>query len=78
MKGLQYEAINVGTYTKKGIYPIQHVNGYHTRLKKWMDRFQGVVTKCLDNYLFWHHKKIPKKEQVKEPCLLSTSKIHNR
>jgi hypothetical protein len=35
MKELQHEAINVhkGIYTKKGIYRIQYVKGYHTRLK---------------------------------------------
>jgi NADPH-dependent 7-cyano-7-deazaguanine reductase QueF len=32
---------------------VQHVNAYHKRLKKWMERFQGVATKYLDNYLFW-------------------------
>ncbi|MEJ9151301.1 IS1595-like element ISBsm2 family transposase [Bacillus smithii] len=83
MKGLQHEAINVrkGVYTKKGIYHIQHVNGYHTRLKKWMDRFQGVATKYLDNYLFWHrflelNKKIPKKEQAKEMFLASCQQVN--
>jgi hypothetical protein len=35
-----------------------------------MERFQGVATKYLDNYLTWHrfldlHKRMPKKEQVK-------------
>lgn len=75
MKGLQHEAINVrkGIYTKKGIYHIQHVNEYHTRLKKWMNRFQGVVTKYLDNSLFCHrflelNKKLPFQEKVKECC----------
>jgi hypothetical protein len=36
MKGLQYESINVnkGVHVKQGIYHIQHVNSYHTRLKK--------------------------------------------
>lgn len=55
MKGLQHEVINIpkGMYVRKGIYHIQHVNAYHKRLKKWMERFQGVATKYLDNYLFW-------------------------
>lgn len=55
MKGLQHEVINVhkGVYVRKGIYHVQHVNAYHKRLKKWMERFQGVATKYLDNYLFW-------------------------
>ena len=78
MKGLQHEAINISKkeYKRKGIYPIQHVNGYHKRLKKWVDRFQGVATKYLDNYLFWHrflelNKKIPSLDRTKEMLLLS-------
>ena len=55
MKGLHHEVINVhkGIYVRKGVYHVQHVNSYHKRLKKWMERFQGVATKYLDNYLFW-------------------------
>ena len=33
------------------IYHIQNVNAFHSRLKKWIDRFKGVATKYLDNYL---------------------------
>jgi hypothetical protein len=83
MKDLQHEAINVrkGVYTKKGIYHIQHVNGYHTRLKKWMNRFQGVATKYLDNYLFWHrflelNKKMPFQERVKKMLLCSCQRVN--
>lgn len=36
-----------------GIYHIQNVNGYHARLSHWIDRFKGVATKYLDNYLIW-------------------------
>lgn len=35
------------------IYHIQNVNAFHGRLKKWMDRFKGVASKHLDNYLTW-------------------------
>lgn len=38
----------------KRIYHIQNVNAFHSRLKKWMDRFKGVATKYLDNYLAWY------------------------
>ncbi|APH13378.1 insertion element domain protein [Clostridium sporogenes] len=37
----------------KGIYHIQNVNNYHQRLKKWLDRFNGVASKYMDNYLTW-------------------------
>lgn len=33
----------------KGIYHIQNVNGYYARMSHWIDRFQGVATKYLDN-----------------------------
>jgi hypothetical protein len=78
MKGLQHESINVSKkeYKRKGIYHIQHVNSYHKRLKKWIERFQGVATKYLDNYLFWHrflelNKKLPSTDKKKELLLIS-------
>ncbi len=37
-----------------GIYHIQNVNAYTSRLKGWMRRFNGVATKYLDSYLGWH------------------------
>ncbi|CAM3130821.1 IS1595 family transposase [Sporolactobacillus spathodeae] len=39
----------------KGIYHIQNANSYHSRLKRWMIRFNGVATKYLDHYLAWFH-----------------------
>lgn len=55
IKGLKHEPINDSKKerVKKGIYHIQHVNNFHSRLKTWMRRFQGVATKFLDNYLYW-------------------------
>lgn len=40
---------------KKGIYNIQSINNYHSRLKKFMSNFNGVSTKYLNNYLIWHN-----------------------
>ena len=40
---------------KKGIYNIQHINNYHSRLKKFMQNFNGVSTKYLNNYLIWNN-----------------------
>lgn len=31
----------------------QHINSYHSRIKKWMDSFNGVATKYLANYMYW-------------------------
>jgi len=39
---------------KKDIVHIKNVNAYHSRLKGWMRRFNGVATKYLDNYLSWY------------------------
>ena len=32
---------------------INNVNAYHSRLKQWLNRFNGVATKNLPNYLGW-------------------------
>ncbi|WP_425086544.1 IS1595 family transposase [Vibrio natriegens] len=37
-----------------GIYHIQHVNGFISHFKEWLDRFRGVGTAFLKNYLAWH------------------------
>lgn len=42
-----------GKRVLKGIFHIQNVNAYHSRLKDWMGRFHGVATKYLPNYLGW-------------------------
>ncbi len=54
-KGLEHYRIksNNGNHVIKGLYHIQNVNGWHSRLKRWIDRFKGVATKYLDNYLAW-------------------------
>lgn len=39
----------------KGSYHINHINALHSKLKKWVRRFNGVATKYLENYLYWFH-----------------------
>lgn len=51
-KGIQIKQIPSGK-NKVGIYHIQHINSYHSQLKGWMKRFNGVATKYLNNYLNW-------------------------
>ncbi|MFZ5975753.1 MAG: IS1595 family transposase [Bacillota bacterium] len=51
-KGMEYYALK-DRHVLKGIYHIQNVNSYHSRMKKWLDRFNGVASKYLDNYLAW-------------------------
>ncbi len=36
---------------RQGVFHIQNVNAYHSRLKTWMRRFNGVATKYLPSYL---------------------------
>lgn len=51
-KGLEHYRSD-GKDRVKGLYHIQNVNNYHSRLKGWIDRFNGVATKYLDHYLGW-------------------------
>jgi hypothetical protein len=53
-KGLEhYRFKSDGKERVKGLYHIQNINNYHSRLKGWMQRFNGVATKYLDHYLSW-------------------------
>jgi hypothetical protein len=53
-KGLEHYCFKSdGSERVKGLYHIQNVNNYHSRLKGWMQRFNGVATKYLDHYLSW-------------------------
>jgi Transposase and inactivated derivatives len=45
--------LSEGYRVVKDIVHIQNVNAYHSRLKRWIDRFHGVATKYLENYLSW-------------------------
>jgi transposase-like protein len=45
--------LSAGIRVIAGVYHIQNVNAYDSRLKGWMARFHGVATKYLENYLGW-------------------------
>ncbi|AOT72998.1 transposase [Geosporobacter ferrireducens] len=49
---MEHKRIKRGKH-KEGIYPIQHINAIHSKFKKWMDRFNGVATKYISNYMYW-------------------------
>lgn len=53
---LEHQTIKVSAkeYVKKGIYHVQHVNQTAQDLKKWLESFNGVSTKYLQNYLNWY------------------------
>jgi transposase-like protein len=66
---------NAKQYVKEGKYHIQHVNQTANELKKWLDGFNGVSTKYLQNYLNWFsvlkrikHSPIPLRELVVMLC----------
>ena len=37
----------------RGMWHVQNVNAYDARMKRWIQRFQGIATKYLANYLGW-------------------------
>jgi len=49
----EHETINASKEHTRGIYHVQNVNAYGSRLKRWMVRFHGVSTKYLGSYLGW-------------------------
>lgn len=53
--GVAHRPVNVsaGQRVVAGVYHIQNVNAYDSRLKNWIRRFHGVATKYLDSYLGW-------------------------
>jgi len=54
-EGLEYELIiaSKGEHVHEKVLHIQNVNSYMSGLKKWLERFNGVATKYLQNYLGW-------------------------
>lgn len=45
---------NHGEWVKKDIVHLKNVISYHQRLREWIfNRFRGVATKYLDNYISW-------------------------
>ena len=46
-------ALKSGFEYVRGIYHIQHVNAFHSKLKGFLRRFNGVATKYLQSYLNW-------------------------
>lgn len=42
-----------GKDARPGGYHLQHVNNFHSLLKRWLRPFNGVATKYLDHYTSW-------------------------
>ena len=64
-----HETINAGKEYVNGIYHVQNVNAYGSRLKNWMIHFHGVSTKYLDNYLGWMRILDTQKEMTSDGLL---------
>lgn len=61
-EGFSHEIVNLSQGQRvNGAYHVQNVNAYHSRFKQWLERFHGVATHYLPNYLGWrrafeHHR----------------------
>ena len=56
MLGFDFKELvtSAGQHVLDGIYHIQHVNAYHSHLKRWIGGvFHGVATSYLPHYLAW-------------------------
>lgn len=53
--GIVHRPVNLaqGIRVIAGVYHVQNVNAYDSRLKDWMRQFHGVATRHLANYLGW-------------------------
>lgn len=52
--GIEHQAVNLSKGQRvRGAWHVQNVNAYHSRLKQWLRRFNGVATSYLANYLGW-------------------------
>lgn len=55
MLKVRHVAVESGRHMRKGL-GIQCINAYHTHLKSMVeDRFRGVATKYLNNYIVWYN-----------------------
>lgn len=53
-EGFSHEVVNLSQGQRvNGAYHVQNVNAYHSRFKQWLERFHGVATHYLPNYLGW-------------------------
>ena len=56
----------------RGVFHIQNVNAYHSLLKTWMRRFNGVATKYLPSHLGWRRMVESQRDDISsQRCLLA-------
>lgn len=72
-ENISHEIVNLSQGQRvKGAYHIQNVNAYHSRFKQWLERFHGVATDYLANYLGWRHA-LEKYRQLTAETLLNSA-----
>ena len=70
--GISHEAVNLSAGTRvKGAFHVQNVNAYHSRLRQWIQRFHGVATHYLPNYLGWRRALDTRRLDTPEKMLLA-------
>ena len=64
-------------YVQDGIYHIQNVNAYHSRLKRFLSRLRGVATCYLEQYLTWldHLDRLSNQNDPPTPLKIFHSRI---
>ena len=52
--GITHEAVNLRAGVRaRGAIHLNHVNGWHSRFKRWLARFHGVASRYLIHYSGW-------------------------
>ena len=73
--GITHRPVNLaaGIRVVAGVYHVQNVNAYGSRLKTWMRRFNGVATCHLANYLGWRRYLDRSRDNCSAASFLSAS-----
>jgi hypothetical protein len=73
---ISHEIVNLSKGQRvNGAFHVQHVNAYHSWLKEWLQRFHGVATHYLTNYLGW--RRILEKNSQPTPESLLNAALGN-
>ena len=57
----------ISRYPRRRCWHVQNVNAYHSRLKAWVQKFRGVATLYLGNYLGWFRAHDREKAMYRNP-----------
>ncbi len=79
-KGYRHGCLNLsrGIRKIKDIVHIENVDAYHSGLKQWLQRFHGVATKYLENYLSWYRELDEFADVIRPEILLLRGKEASR